>query len=113
MVARGSGPDAHTMLSFQTFLPTLTEGARVDPALVNGIPNEPLLTGDGTVGFTAELKSAMSAYANTLGAYRIAADGTISDVQILFSNTLSVASGARTVTLGTPADGERVAFFLI
>jgi hypothetical protein len=113
MVARGSGPDAHTMLSFQNFLPTLAEGARVDPTLVNGIPNDPFLTGDGTVGFTAELKSAISAYANTLGAYRIAADGTISDVQILFSNTLNVATGTRTVVLGTPADGERVAFFLI
>ena len=113
MVVRGSGPDAHTMLSFQTFLPTLSEGARVDPTLVNGIPNEPFLTGDGVVGFTAELKSAISAYANTLGAYRIAADGTISDVQILFSNTLNVASGARTVALGTPAEGERIAFFLI
>jgi hypothetical protein len=113
MVARGSGPDAHTMLSFQNFLPALAEGARVDPALVNGIANEPFLTGDGTIGFTAELKSAASAYANALGAYKIAADGTISHVQILFSNTLNVASGARTVDLGTPAEGERVAFFLI
>jgi hypothetical protein len=101
------------MLTFQTFLPTLSEGARVDPTLLNGIPNEPFLTGDGTVGFTAELKSAISAYTNTLGAYRIAADGTISDVQVLFSNTLNVAAGGRTVNLGTPADGERVAFFLI
>ena len=113
MVARGSGPDAHTMLSFQTFLPILSEGAPVDPTLVNGIANEPFLTGDGAIGFTAELKSAASAYANTLGAYKIAADGTISHVQILFSNTLNVASGARAVNLGTPADGERVAFFLI
>jgi hypothetical protein len=113
MVARGSGSNAHTLLTFQTFLPALSEGARVDPSLVNGIANEPFLTGDGTVGFTAELKSAASAYANTLGAYKIAADGTISHVQILFANTLNVASGARTVDLGTPAEGERVAFFLI
>ena len=113
MVARGSGADAHTMLTFQNFLPTLSEGARVDANLVNGIANEPFLTGDGTVGFTAELKSAVSAYANTLGAYRIAMDGTISDVRILYDNTLNVVPGARTVDLGTPADGERVAFFLI
>lgn len=112
MVARGSGPGAHTLLTFQNFLPTQSEGARVDPGLVNGIANEPFLTGNGTIGFTAELKSAVSAYANTLGAYKIAADGTISHVQILFSNTLNVASGAR-VDLGTPAEGERVAFFLI
>jgi hypothetical protein len=113
MVARGSGEDARTMLSFQAFLPTLSEGKRVEANLVNGIANEPFLTGDGTVGFTAELKSAVSAYANTLGAYTIAADGTISDVRILYDNTLNVAPGARSVGLGTPADGERVAFFLI
>ncbi|GGI98202.1 family 16 glycosylhydrolase [Neoroseomonas lacus] len=113
MVARGSGADAHTMLTFQNFLPTLSEGATVDATLVNGIANEPFLTGDATVGFTAELKSAASAYANTLGAYRIATNGTISDVRILYDNTLNVVPGARTVDLGTPADGERVAFFLI
>lgn len=112
-VARGTGPDAHTLVSFQNFLPTLQEGTRVDAAKINGIANEPFLTGDGTVGFTAELKSAASTYANTLGYYKIAADGTISDVNILFNNTLNVAPGARTVDLGTPADGERVAFFLI
>ena len=88
MVARGSGPDAHTMLTFENLLPSLSEGATVDPKLVNGIANEPFLTGDGTVGFTVELKSATSAYDNTLGAYRIAEDGTISDVHILFDNTM-------------------------
>ncbi|TAJ84665.1 family 16 glycosylhydrolase [Reyranella sp.] len=112
-VARGTGPDANTLLTFQNFLPTLAEGARVDSAKINGIANEPFLTGDGAVGYTAELKSAASAYANTLGYYKIAADGTIGDVNILFNNTMNVASGARTVDLGTPADGERVAFFLI
>jgi hypothetical protein len=112
-VARGTGPDAHTLLTFQNYLPTLSEGARVDTAKINGIANEPFLTGDGTVGFSAELKSAASTYANTLGYYKIAADGTIGDVNILFNNTKNVAAGARTVDLGTPADGERVAFFLI
>ena len=32
---------------------------------------------------------------------------------MLFDNTLNVASGAGNVDLGTPADGERIAFFLI
>lgn len=112
-VARGSGAEAHTMLTFQKLLPVLSEGTTVDPNLINGIVNEPFLTGDGIVGFSVELKSAASAYANTLGAYRIAADGSIRDVQILYDNTLEVKPGARTVDLGTPADGERVAFFLI
>lgn len=113
VVARGTGADAHSVLSFEAFLPTLAEGARVDPTLINGIANEPFLTGDGSVGFTAELKSATSGFANSLGTYKIAADGTISDVQILFDNTLNVSAGARTVDLGTPEAGERVAFFLI
>lgn len=113
LVGRGTGADAHSVLTFQSFLPTLTEGGRVDAAKINGIANEPYLTGDGAVGFTAELKSAVSEFANTLGTYKIAADGTISDVNILFDNTLNVASGARTVDLGTPEAGERVAFFLI
>lgn len=112
-VARGSGPDANTLLTFQNFLPNLQEGARVDAAKINGIANEPFLSGDGTVGFTAELKSAASFFLNTLGYYKIAADGAIGDVNILFNNTLNVAPGARTVDLGTPAAGERVAFFLI
>jgi serralysin len=112
MVARGSGPNAHTMLTFENLLPSLSEGTTVDPTLVNGIANEAFLIGDGTVGFEVELKSAVSAYANTLGAYKIAVDGTISDVHILFNNTMKVGSGA-SVDLGTPANGERVAFFLI
>src|SRR5690606_32880579 len=88
-------------------------GKAVDAALINGIANEPFLIGDGTVDFSVTLKSAASAFANALGAYKIAADGTIHDVQILFDNTLNVAPGARNVDLGTPADGERIAFFLI
>ena len=38
MVARGSGPDAHTMLSFQNFLPALSEGARVNPTWSTASP---------------------------------------------------------------------------
>ncbi len=39
-VARGTGADANTLLTFQNFLPTLQEGARVDSAKINGIANE-------------------------------------------------------------------------
>ena len=53
------------------------------------------MTGDGAVRFTLELKSAISSFANTLGVYKVGADGTISDVQVLFANTLNVAAGAR------------------
>lgn len=113
IVARGTGADSSSVVTFVPFLPTLGEGKTVDAALINGISNEPFLSGDGTVDFSVSLQSAASSFANTLGAYKIAADGTIHDVQILFANTLNVAPGARSVDLGTPADGERIAFFLI
>ncbi|WP_422002020.1 DUF4114 domain-containing protein [Reyranella sp.] len=111
--ARGSGADAHTGLSYVNYLPTLAEGVAVDTASINGLAAQPFLSGDGAVRFTLDLKSAVSAFANSLGYYKIAADGTISDVHILFANTLDVAAGARTVDLGVPASGEHIGFFLI
>ena len=113
VVTRGAGDDATSSVTFVPFLPSLAEGGTVDAALVNGIANEPFLSGDGTVDFSVSLKSAASTFANALGAYRIAADGTIHDVQIIYDNTLNVAPGARNVDLGAPAEGERIAFFLI
>lgn len=111
-VARGGSIDA-TMVSFVKHLPTLAEGVRVDPATINGVANEPFLAGDGSVRFTLQFETAVSAHSNTLGYYRIAADGTIGDVHIAFANTLNAAAGARTVELGAPASGERIGFFLI
>lgn len=111
-VARG-GTEASTMVSFVNYLPSLTEGVKVNPASINGIANEPFLVGDGSVNFTLQLESAVSAFRNTLGYYKVAADGTIIDTHIAFSNTLDVSGGARTVDLGTPAAGERIGFFLI
>lgn len=112
VVARGGAIDA-TMVSFVNHLPSLAEGVRVNPASINGVANEPFLAGDGSVKFTLQFETAVSAYSNTLGYYRIAADGTIGDVHIAYGNTLNVASGARTLDLGTPASGERIGFFLI
>lgn len=87
--------------------------SRGNPTAINGVANEPFLIGDGSVRFTLELKSAVSGYSNTLGIYRVATDGTIMDVEVVFSNTLNVAAGARIVDFGVPASGERIGFFLI
>jgi hypothetical protein len=111
-VARGSGADAHTTVSFVNYLAALSEGTRVDTASINGIANQPFLMGDGSAQFTLEFKSGTSAYDNALGVYKVAADGTIHDVHILFSNTLDAASGT-TVALGVAADNESFGFFLI
>lgn len=112
-VARGAGASAHTLVTFEPFLPSLSEGVSVDPASINGVVNEAFLTGDGTARFSLELKSAVSAFSNTFGAYKVAADGTIHDVHVLFANTLDVPAGAHVVDLGVPADGESIGFFLI
>ena len=111
-VALGTGADAHTMVTFVNYLPNLVEGLSVNPAAINGIANEPFLSSDGSIGFSAGLRTAVSAHSNTLGVYKIAADGTIFDVHVVFANTLAVASGT-IVNLGTPGNGERIGFFLI
>lgn len=110
--ARGSGTDAQTTVSFVNYLPGLVEGVRVDPSSINGIANESFLTGDGAVQFTLQFESAISAFSNTLGYYKVAGNGSILGVEILFANTLNVAAGTN-VALDTPGNGERLGFFLV
>ncbi|HTG21027.1 MAG TPA: DUF4114 domain-containing protein, partial [Reyranella sp.] len=110
-VPRGSGAEMYTDVTFETFLPALFEGVRVDPHAINGIDNQPFLTGDGSVRFTVTLQAAVSAFNNTLGYYKVGPDGTISGVDILFANTH--APGSATVDLGKIGDGEQIGFFLI
>ena len=113
IAARGNGADAHTTVSFVQFLPDLHEGVGVSAASINGVANQPFLTGDGTIRFTLDFKSAVSAFSNELGFYKVGADGTIHDVHILFGNTLNVAAGQQTIDLGVPGNNERLGFFLI
>jgi len=110
-VARGQGASAHTMVTFETFLPIQVEGVSTEARAINGIANEPFMTGDGTVRFSTTLESASSAFANSLGVYKVAADGSIFDVEVVFADTLHVTD--RTKNLGTPADGVKFGFFLI
>ena len=58
-------------------------------------------------------KTAVSMHSNALGVYKVGADGTISNVDIVYANTLNVAPGEMTVSLGTPGNNERIGFFLI
>jgi len=110
-VARGSGSQAHTEVTFEHFLPSLFEGVRVSTDAINGIANQPFLTGDGLVRFTVDLKAAVSTFSNTLGVYKVDANGTVFDTHILFSDTHN--PGTATVNLGTPASGVTLGFFLI
>lgn len=110
--ARGDGDDAHTTVTFVDYLPTLKEGASVDPDAINGVADLAFLFGDGEVAFTLDLVSAVSAHSNTLGVYKVAADGTIFDVHVIFANTLKAQVGAA-VDLGKPAEDVQLGFFLI
>ena len=110
-VARASGVGLHTEITFEPFLPTLFEGVSVAPQAVNGIVNPSFLTGDGLVRFSATLTGGVSSFNNTVGWYTVGADGTISGVDILFANAHD--PGPTTISLGVPASGEQIGFFLI
>jgi len=110
--ARGIGADAHTTFTYVNFLPTLQEGVQVVSSFINGIASDAYLEGDGSVTFTLDFKSAISAFANSFGYYEVTDNGVLGDVHILFANTLNVAMDARTVEL-TPGAETRLGFFLI
>jgi Domain of unknown function (DUF4114) len=98
-------------VTFEPFLPALSEGVAVDAAAINGVTNQAFLLGDGAVQFTVEFRSAVSAFANSLGFYIVGLDGTIGDVGILFANTLGVSPGTQ---IGLPIpEGQQIGFFLI
>jgi hypothetical protein len=110
-VARGAGGGAHTMFTYETFLPALAEGVRVNAETINGVANLPFMTGDGSVRFSMELEAAISTFNNSLGIYKVAADGTIFDTRIVFSDTHNASTAS--IDLGTPGNGVSIGFFLI
>jgi serralysin len=112
IAARGLGNDAYTTMTFVNYLPTLSEGVRVDAGSINGIASQAFLTGTGALHYMLDFRSAVSTYANTVGYYLVGADGRIGDVNILFANSHGVAAGTQ-VDLGTPAGDVGIGFFLI
>jgi serralysin len=112
-VARVVDGQAHTRVTFDPFLPALSEGMRVDPAAINGIANQPSLTGDGSLGFTLARQGGISHFHSSLGTYTVAADGTIGGVKVVLANTSAASAGPTTIDLGAPANGTRIGFFLI
>ncbi len=100
-------------VSYETYLPELAEGQRVDAGAVNGINSSIFLTGDGTRTYDVDLKpaDAGAAYNNALGVYEIDSAGNIVDVRILFEN---VKDGANTSAQVTGVEnGNQVGFFVI
>lgn len=74
--------------------------------------------GNFTVDFPAQatitFREGFAGYNNTLGVYRINADGSISDVQILFTNVKDAGiNNSHVFNLPVGADGGEFAFFII
>ena len=111
--SRGGGEDGFTHLAFIPYLPDLAEHVTVDPAAVNGIADDILLTGDGLVSFTVTLQAAVTSYRDMIGSYRIAADGTITDVTMLYDDVLAGPAIGSSIALGTPAATDSIGFFLV
>lgn len=101
-----------TVITFHDFLPGLSDGAAVDPALVNGIINELFLTGTGTKEFTIDLRSmGYAEYDNALGVYEVDGAGNIVDTRLLFNSTN--ANKTATTTVSNVEDGNTLGFFIV
>jgi hypothetical protein len=104
------GLDTH--ITFERFLPTLSEKSSVDSASINGVANPLFLTGDGTKEYKVALDSAAAAgNDNTLGVYEIDGSGAIVDVRILVKSIHDTPSATAMVT-GIEA-GHQLGFFLV
>ncbi len=90
----------------------LSDGTAVSATMINGVGPEEFFAGNGTRDFTVTLDRAMSGYDNAVGAYVRNADGTISDVQILFADPKAAGVGA-TATISNVPDGGTLEFFFI
>lgn len=83
----------------------------IDPAAPNGLPAEALTFARDFVA-KVDFQGASTSDANILGAYRIAPDGTIRDIEIVFADTSDNALVTDDVDLNVVA-GERLGFFVV
>jgi hypothetical protein len=109
-MAVASGSD--TLLTFETFLPQLTEGQAINPSLVNGINNQEFLTGDGSTDFKVTLRDlGFAGYDNVVGVYEIDAGGNLVDTRMLFKNANTNKSAQATIS--DVEAGNRLGFFIV
>jgi Ca2+-binding RTX toxin-like protein len=89
--------------------------ANLDPPGTNALGvNDGNFTLDVMSQATITFREGFAGYNNTLGVYRINADGTISDVQILFTNVKDAGiNQSHTINLPVGQDGGEFAFFII
>lgn len=103
--ARGTG------LILAPLLPDLREGSAVDTGMVNGIPAQAALTGDSTTVFRVTLQKGTADFANAVGVYEVATDGSLVDARLLFSNADSMTGASEVVS--SVEDGHRLGFFVV
>ena len=108
MVAH-SGSDS--IITLDPYLAPVNEGQRVSASAINGIVNQPYLTGDTSTSFTVKIEAISGAYySNSLGVYEIdSTTGAISDVRIIAAN---VKTGG-TLTVGGVDVGHQLGFFIV
>jgi Ca2+-binding RTX toxin-like protein len=99
-------------------IPTLQEGVNIADPVVNGDPALGVTNGNLSVNFdataTITFRDGFAGYNNTLGAYAIAADGTIVDARIYWGNVKTAGIDTpHIVDLPTGADGGDFGFFII
>lgn len=100
-----------TVITFEAFLPALTEGGRVSDAAITGIVNRSYLNGDTSSSFRIAVDANASAgFDNALGVYEVRSNGSIGDVQLLAANVKTV-SGVLNVTGVDP--GSELGFFIV
>jgi hypothetical protein len=104
--------DGETHVSYQTYMPILSNERRIGDEYVNGVTNDAFVTGTTGVNFEISLVDLGSAaFRNSLGVYEVAEDGTISNIQLLYADV--TASGLTDVTIqGATADSV-LSFFLL
>jgi hypothetical protein len=100
----GSGAQAETIVTFRPAGGTAPAGSQ--EALLNQF-----LTSTGQGIFSVTLVSANTNHASQLGAYLIAPDGTIGDLQMVFQNVPNASN--MPVLLGQPPPGYQFGFFLL
>lgn len=103
--------DAGTLVSFESFLAGLQEGASVDDAVVNGIINADFLDGHNADGMSVTFEAeAKAAFDNTVGYYEVDASGNIVSATVLASN-VKTASDPIDINVSDPAN--QIGFFLV
>ena len=102
----------NTFITFETFLPELSEGQAVDGGDINGINNQKFLTGDGLTDFQVTLRDmGFAGYDNVLGAYEVDGAGQIVDARLLIDN-VNADKTAQALVENVEA-GHSVGFFIV